>query len=147
MSKTKRFGRKRQVQTVDTPFGKFLVILTHRQLLLSPNLLSNRTYVGQQATELIATIKRMPDKLTLQAIIAAHVHQCMITHGYQSLYPSIFVGVTLSDHHPIWRMIKSRDLAGFICLLDRGEAPLRSYDRNGVSLLQVTAPRTFQKDQ
>ena len=82
---------------LDTPFGEFLVILTSRQILLSPKMLPNETFVGQRTTELIATIKRLPGKSILQAIVVTNAHQRMITSGHQSLYPSIMVGITLPE--------------------------------------------------
>ena len=139
VSKHKRFVREQRSQIVDTPFGQFVVILTHRQLLLSPELLPNGTCVGQKAVEVIATIKKMPNESTLQEMITTYVHQRMITNGHHSLYPSISVGVTLPKEHPIWDIMQYSDLTGLVDLLNQGKASLRSYNEDGVPLLNVRA--------
>ena len=134
--------RKRQIKRVETPYGEFLVILTHRQLLLLPEISLNGTCRGQWTTELMTTIKKMPNQSSLQKIITTHVQQRMMIKSHQSLYPSISIGVTLPCQHPIWEIIDAHDFTGLISLLNEGKASLRSYDENGSALLHVR-PRTF----
>ena len=133
--------KTRKIQIVETPCGNFEIVSTSRKHLVSSTACSDECAVSQPSTEVIITVKTVPNEQALQAVLTTYFHQRIDFDGYHYLHPSISVGIRLPKTHPVFSVMKNGDLAGLLRMLDQGEASLRTYDEEGRPLIGVIKPQ------
>lgn len=118
---------------IQTTYGNILITTTKRQMLCQ-----EQASAEQNMTQFTATVKAILDPQQFQTNLTVSFQQHSMADGFVSLCPSISVGRTWPDDAPIFELVETGDINGFLSLLTRGEASLRDRNSQGIPLLFVS---------